>query len=62
MYDLIIDVVVDGRALTPEEIPQSVSDHIAASQEQGLENGAGRREIEYDGICYQWSIRPCVYP
>jgi hypothetical protein len=62
MYDIIIDVVVNGRALTPEEIPQAVSDHIAAIQEQGLENEAGRRGIEYAGVHYQWSVRPCVYP
>ena len=62
MYDIIIDVVVDGRALTPEEIPQAVSDHIAAIQEQGLENEGGIWEIEHAGVHYQWSIRPCVYP
>ena len=63
MYDIIIDVVVNGRALTPEEIPQAVSDHIAAIQEQGLENEAGRRGIEYaGGTLSVVSVRPCVYP
>ena len=62
MYDIIIDVVVDGRALSLEEIPQAVSDRIAALQEHRLENEAATREIEYAGVRYQWSVRPCVYP
>jgi hypothetical protein len=62
MYDIIIDVVVDGRALSLEEIPQAVSDRIAALQERRLENEAAAREIEYAGVRYQWSVRPCVYP
>ena len=62
MYDIITDVVVDGRALAPEEIPQAVSDYIVAIQEQGLENEGRIREIEHAGVHYQWSVRPCVYP
>lgn len=65
MYDIIIDIVVNGRALLPEEIPQSVSDHIMAAQgglENEFENGDASGEIEYGGVRYEWSIRPCVYP
>lgn len=62
MYDIIIDIVVDGRALAPEDIPQAVSDHISAIEEQGLENEAEMREIEHAGVHYQWLVRPCVYP
>jgi hypothetical protein len=57
-YDIVIDVLVDGRTLTPGEIPPAVSEQIAAAQK----NGDPVREIEHAGIRYRWSIRPCVYP
>ena len=65
MYDIIIDVIVNGRTLPPADIPQAISEQIAAVQrrlESGHENGDRSGEIEYGGMHYEWSIRPCVYP
>ena len=56
--DIIIDVVVDGRALLPREIPPVVSAEIDAT----LAQGGTPKEIYYDGVRYLWFIRPCVYP
>ncbi len=58
MEDVIIDVIVDGRVLTPTEIPPAVSDQIEAA----LVNGDEPREIDHEWVCYQWSPRPCVFP
>ena len=58
VLDIIIDVIADGRTLSPDEIPPAVSAQIAASQK----TGDPARELEYAGIRYRWSIRPCVYP
>ena len=57
-YDLIIDVIVNGRCLLPEEIPAQVSATIDAA----LTRGEGPAEIVCDGTRYLWSVRPCVYP
>jgi len=58
MEDFIIDVIVDGRLLSPKEIPPAVAAEIAAA----LANGKAPKEILYAGVRYQWSVRPCVYP
>ena len=58
VHDIIIDVVVDSRTLSPDEIPPAVSEQIAASHK----TGDPTRELEHAGIRYRWSIRPCVYP
>lgn len=56
--DIIIDVIVDGRLLHPKEIPPAVSAEIEAT----LANGEAPQEIIDEGVHYQWSVRPCVYP
>lgn len=58
MEDVIIDVVVNGRVLLPHEIPLAVSEQIAAT----LAEEEPPQEIQYEGVCYWWSVRPCVYP
>ena len=58
VLDIIIDVVADGRTLSPDEIPPTVSAQIATAQK----TGDPVCELEYAGIRYRWSIRPCVYP
>ncbi len=58
VHDIIIDVVADGRTLSPDEIPPTVSAQIATAHK----TGDPARELEYAGIRYRWSIRPCVYP
>ena len=58
MEDIIIDVIVEGRVLLPKEIPPAVSAEIAATL---LDEGAPK-EITCEGVCYQWFVRPCVYP
>ncbi len=58
MEDIIIDVLVDGRVLAPAKIPPAVFDQI----EVALVNGDETREIDYEGVCYQWFTRPCVFP
>lgn len=56
--DIIIDVIVNRRVLLPKEIPPAVSAKIEAAVADGRVPG----EIIYEGVCYQWSVRPCVYP
>ena len=58
VLDIIIDVVADGRTLSPDEIPPTVSEQIATAHK----TGDPARELEHAGIRYRWSIRPCVYP
>lgn len=58
MEDVIIDVVVNGRVLLPQEIPPAVTKVIEAT----LATGASPQEIQHEGVYYWWSIRPCVYP
>jgi len=58
MEDIIIDVIVEGRLLPPQEIPPAVAAEIEAS----LANEEVPTEIIYAGVHYQWSVRPCVYP
>lgn len=58
VHDIIIDVVADGHTLSPAEIPPAVSEQIATAHK----TGDPARELEYAGIRYRWSIRPCVYP
>jgi hypothetical protein len=58
MEDIIIDVIVDGLLLHPKEIPPPVSAEIEAT----LANGEAPKEITCEGVRYQWSVRPCVYP
>ena len=58
MEDVIIDVVVNGRVLLPQEIPQAVTKVIEAT----LATEAPPQDIQHEGVCYWWSIRPCVYP
>ena len=53
-YDIIIDVIVGGRCLLPAEIPAQVSATIDAT----LARGEGPGEIVYEGVRYQWSVRP----
>ena len=58
-FDIIIDVIRDGRVLNPEEIPMAVSAAIDVKLANG-EMTPG--EIEHEGTRYLWSVRPCVYP
>ena len=58
MEDVIIDVVVNGRVLLPQEIPPAVTEAIGAA----LAKEETPQEIHYEGVCYWWSVRPCVYP
>jgi len=58
MDDIIIDVIVGGRVLLPKEIPPAVSAEI----ETTLADGEAPKEIIYEGVRYQWSVRPCVHP
>ena len=53
-YDTIIDVIVGSRCLLPVEIPAQVSATIDAM----LARGEGPGEIVYEGVRYQWSVRP----
>ncbi len=53
-YDIIVDVVVGGRCLLPAEIPAQVSATIDAT----LARSEGPGEIMYEGVRYQWSVRP----
>lgn len=52
--DFIIDVIANGRCLRPTEIPRHVSETITAA----LARDEGPEEIVYDGIQYQWFMRP----
>ena len=56
--DIIVDVLVDGRVLSPKEIPPKVQAQI----ESALEREVSVHVIEQDGIHYFWSVRPCVFP
>ena len=58
MEDIIIDIIKDGRALKPAEIPPEV----AAAVDTAIARGEDPREIRYEGETYCWFIRPCVYP
>ena len=58
MEDVIIDVVVNGRVLLPQEIPLVVREAIGAA----LAKEEPPQEIHYEGVSYWWSVRPCVYP
>jgi hypothetical protein len=58
MEDVIIDVIVNGRVLLPQEIPMAVTEAVRAI----LAKEEPPQAIEHEGICYCWSIRPCVYP
>ena len=57
-YDIIIDVIVNGQCLLPQNIPPLVS----ATIEAALVRSEGPTEIVCDGVTYQWSVRPCVFP
>jgi len=57
--DIIIDVILDGRVLDPQEIPLAVSKEIDAKLERGE---AAPGEIDHEGKQYLWLVRPCVYP
>jgi hypothetical protein len=56
--DLIVDVILDGRVLNPQEIPPTVSAEVEAI----LARGEGPTEIHYEGSRYLLFVRPCVYP
>jgi hypothetical protein len=56
--DLIVDVILDGRVLNPQEIPSAV----AAEVEALLARGKGPKEVYHEGTCYFLFVRPCVYP
>ena len=58
MEDVIIDVIVNGRVLLSQEIPLAVTKVI----ETTLVKEESPQEIQHEGVCYRWSIRPCVYP
>jgi hypothetical protein len=58
MEDIIVDVIVDGRVLHPKDIPPAISAEIEAT----LAKGEAPQALEYEGVCYVWSVRPCVYP
>ncbi|MGE0683986.1 MAG: hypothetical protein AB7P69_24160 [Candidatus Binatia bacterium] len=56
--DLIVDVILDGRVLNPQEIPPVIS----AEVETILVRGEGPTEIHHEGMRYVLFVRPCVYP
>lgn len=55
--DLVVDIFVDGRLVNPSEIPAAVVSEIETS---ALAVASGRLMAE--GVVYEWSTRPCVYP
>lgn len=57
-FDIIINVIVDGRVLGSQEIPPTV----AAAIDAALARNEEPAEIQYDGIGYLWLVRPCAYP
>jgi hypothetical protein len=56
--DLIVDVILDGRVLDPQEIPSAVSAEVEAI----LARGEGLKEVDHEGTRYLLFMRPCVYP
>ncbi|MBI3244964.1 MAG: hypothetical protein HYZ50_00480 [Deltaproteobacteria bacterium] len=57
-FDIIVDVIVDGHVVGPQEIPPAVAVAIDAALAKHEEPA----EIQYGGIGYSWLVRPCVYP
>ncbi len=57
-FDIIVDIIMDGRVLGPQEIPLAV----AAAIDAALARHEEPAEIQHDGIGYSWLVRPCVYP
>ncbi len=57
-FDIIVDVIANGRILGPQEIPPPV----AAAIDAALARNETPAEIHHDGIGYVWLVRPCVYP
>lgn len=55
--DLVVDIFVDGRLVSPNDIPAAAVSKIEMS---ALASGSGT--LTYESIVYEWSTRPCVYP
>ncbi len=55
--DLVVDIFIDGRLVSPSEIPAAVVSEIETS---ALASASGR--LTAAGVVYEWSTRPCVYP
>ncbi len=58
MEDIIVDIIKDGRALPPGEIPSEVAAEVNAAIARGEEPGT----ILHEGVRYYWFVRPCVFP
>ena len=58
MEDIIVDIIKDGRALKPADIPPEVVAEVDAA----IARGEDPREILHEGETYCWFVRPCVYP
>ena len=55
--DLVVDVFIDGRLVSPSDIPATVVRKIETS---ALSSESGT--LTYGAVEYAWSTRPCVYP
>ena len=55
--DLVVDIFIDGQLVNPSEIPAAVVREIETSASA---SASGRLRAE--GVVYEWSTRPCVYP
>ena len=55
--DLVVDIFIDGRLVNPSEIPTAVVSEIETSA-----SVAASGRLTSEGVVYEWSTRPCVYP
>lgn len=55
--DLVVDIFIDGQLVNPSEIPAAVVREIETSA-----SAAASGRLRAEGVVYEWSTRPCVYP
>ncbi len=55
--DLVVDIFVDGRLVNPSEVPTAVVREI-----ETLVSASASGRLTAEGVVYEWSTRPCVYP
>ena len=55
--DLVVDVWIDGRLVTPADVPAAALRRI-----ETLALGTPAGALSHEGVAYTWSTRPCVYP
>ena len=55
--DLVVDIFIDGRLVNPSEIPTAVVREI-----ETLASASASGRLTAEGVVYEWSTRPCVYP